>query len=228
MLDNPVWHALRGPQARFAQWSSDGTAVRFDPEVSVFAAVESFAEDGAWDGIREHGRDARCVLVTTGSPSPPADATVVFQEPLVQMVAADAVPTVPLPDGLVVTSLAAEDHDELAALVDLPRPGPWRPRTPELGEYWGVRDGGALVAVCGQRLRPPGAIEISAVATHPDHVRRGLAAALTTAMAATIAEDGSVPFLHVMRTNEPARALYRKLGFVERRELTIFAVRFED
>ena len=39
-LDNPVWHALRGPLAGFADGQAPARdAVRFAPEVSIFAGV---------------------------------------------------------------------------------------------------------------------------------------------------------------------------------------------
>jgi hypothetical protein len=41
-------------------------------------------------------------------------------------------------------------------LAERTRPGPFRPRTHELGTYLGVREGGTLVAMAGERLRPPG------------------------------------------------------------------------
>lgn len=37
-LDRPVWNALRGPQELFAM--RRGAAVRFQPDVNVFAAAE--------------------------------------------------------------------------------------------------------------------------------------------------------------------------------------------
>ena len=56
-----------------------------------------------------------------------------------------------------------------------PRPGPFRPRTIELGGYVGIFHDSKLVAMAGQRLRPPGYCEVSAVCTHPDARRRGYA-----------------------------------------------------
>jgi predicted GNAT family acetyltransferase len=64
---------------------------------------------------------------------------------------------------------------------------------------------------------------VSAVCTHPDARRRGLAAALTMALARRFAEAGDQSFLHVAEDNVGARRVYDALGFTERRAMT-FAV----
>ena len=63
----------------------------------------------------------------------------------------------------------------MLALVELTQPGPFAPRTIELGRYLGVHDNGQLVAMAGERCRLPGYREVSAVCTHPDARGRGLA-----------------------------------------------------
>ena len=54
-LDNPVWHALAGPQATLAEGS--GRASRFRSEVSVFAAVP---DDATARGVVGSRRPDRC------------------------------------------------------------------------------------------------------------------------------------------------------------------------
>ena len=116
--------------------------------------------------------------------------------------------------------LGPADVGEMLALVELTHPGPFVVRTVELGGYVGVFDHGALVAMAGERLAPPGFREISAVCTHPDHRGRGLAAGLTTLVARRIIERGEWPFLHHAADNDPARRVYEALGFEFRRETT--------
>ena len=53
------------------------------------------------------------------------------------------------------------------------KPDPFRNRTHELGQYYGIRVGGRLLAMAGERLSPVGYTEISAVCTHPDYRGRG-------------------------------------------------------
>jgi predicted GNAT family acetyltransferase len=127
-----------------------------------------------------------------------------------------AVADVPVPDA---RRLGPEDAGEMLALVELTRPGPFSVRTVELGHYFGVFVGGALVAMAGERLRVPGFTEVSAVCTHPDRRGRGLAAGLTALVARGIRARGDTPFLHHAADNHAARRVYEALGFEFRREI---------
>jgi predicted GNAT family acetyltransferase len=98
-------------------------------------------------------------------------------------------------------------------LVARTQPGPFLQRTVELGTYLGVRRDGALVAMAGERLHPPGFTEVSAVCTDPDHRGQGYAARLVQAVVAGIKERGDIPFLHATATNTNAIRLYEALGF---------------
>jgi ribosomal protein S18 acetylase RimI-like enzyme len=225
VLDQCAWHALSGPQARFAQWSDDRRAVRVDPEVSVFAAADDFEAD-AWASLRDLVGDGYAVLVAPERPPMPAGVEVEFEVAVAQMVAVDAT-ELPAPptDGVRIEPLGRDDVPAMLELVELTSPGPFRARTLELGGYVGVRENGRLIAMAGERMHPPGAAEVSAVCTHPDFQGRGLGAALTTHVARGIRGRREVPFLHVTVSN-PARRLYRALGFVERTELLVLGIRF--
>ena len=98
-------------------------------------------------------------------------------------------------------------------LTALTKPGPFGPRTHELGTYVGIRDGGKLVAMAGERLKVPGYTEVSAVCTHPDHLGKGYARVLMKEVMRAIRERGETPFLHVRGDNARAIALYERLGF---------------
>jgi predicted GNAT family acetyltransferase len=102
-------------------------------------------------------------------------------------------------------------------LVEITQPGPFRPATVQLGRYYGHFEGDRLVAMAGERLRRHGFTEVSAVCTHPDFQRQGLASALTHRVASTIFEEGRHPFLHVAASNERALRVYEDLGFRQRR-----------
>jgi ribosomal protein S18 acetylase RimI-like enzyme len=223
VLDRCAWHALGGPQASVAQWSDDRRAVRFDPEVSVFAAVDGF-DAGGWASLRALVGDDDAVLVEPERPAIPDGVEVGFEATVVQMVVAEAADP-GLTDRVRIEPLGPDDVPAMLELVELTSPGPFRTRTLELGGYVGVRDGGRLIAMAGERMHPPGAAEVSAVCTHPDFQQRGLGAALTTHVARGIRARGEVPFLHVTVGN-PARRLYRALGFAERTELVVLGLRF--
>jgi predicted GNAT family acetyltransferase len=121
--------------------------------------------------------------------------------------------------------LDVSDVPDMLALVDRTKPGPFLPRTIELGTYLGIRRGGALIAMAGERLHPPGWTEISAVCTDEDYRGRGLGTRLVLAVAAGIRARGEVPFLHAAATNTNAIRLYESLGFVLRRHATFSAAR---
>ncbi|HET9729674.1 MAG TPA: GNAT family N-acetyltransferase, partial [Acidimicrobiia bacterium] len=48
-LDNPIWHALAGPHAAFAQ--GEALALRYEPDVSVFSAIPDRPTSDAWDAL---------------------------------------------------------------------------------------------------------------------------------------------------------------------------------
>jgi len=109
--------------------------------------------------------------------------------------------------------LGDADSAEMVELATLTKPGPFGTRTHELGYYVGIRHGGKLVALAGERLKVRGYTEVSAVCTHPDHLGRGYAAALMTEVMRWIRSRGETPFLHVRGDNARAISLYERLGF---------------
>ena len=114
---------------------------------------------------------------------------------------------------------------QMLALVELTQPGPFRPRTIELGRLLRrLRATVHSIAMAGERLQTPEFTEVSAVCTHPSARGRGLAAALSHRVATGILARGQTPILHVARTNVGARRVYERLGFVVRRELEFVAV----
>jgi ribosomal protein S18 acetylase RimI-like enzyme len=115
-----------------------------------------------------------------------------------------------------VVTLGAGDVADMLALVAEARPGPFLARTIEFGGYVGIRRQGQLVAMAGERLRPAGWAEVSAVATHPGHRRQGLAERLIQTVASAVAGRGEAPFLHAAAGNTDAIRLYESLGFTIR------------
>jgi ribosomal protein S18 acetylase RimI-like enzyme len=219
-LDDPVWSSLTGAQ----EWASEGTdrARRYHPDVSVFAAIREVSPS-AWDDLRALVGPGRvAVLFRADRPEPPPGWSVVFEAPGFQLVLGEARrPSTPVPAML---ELGPHDVAAMVDLVERTKPGPFTRRTIELGTYLGLFDGERLVAMAGERMRPDGASEISAVCTDEGHRGRGLGAHLTLAVADRIRGGGRVPFLHVVATN-PARRLYEELGFTERVASTALVVR---
>jgi predicted GNAT family acetyltransferase len=82
-------------------------------------------------------------------------------------------------------------------------------------------NGGRLIAMAGERIRLPGYVELSAIATHPDARGRGLAGLLTYCLASRALGRGKTPFLHVRPENAPALSVYSRLDFEIRREIWV-------
>lgn len=218
VLDDPAWWALTSHHVGVAE--VHGSARRYRPDVSVFAAVERLDGDGWADLAGLLGPGGTAVLARAEVPEPPAGWTTVWRGVGHQMLAPRRLTP---PPALGARPLTDDDVPAAVALVRLTRPGPFAPRTVDLGGYLGVFDDGRLVAMAGGRFRPPGHREVSAVCTHPDARRRGLGGALTVVVASQFAADGDQPFLHVADDNVGARRVYDALGFTVRRTVT-FAV----
>ena len=217
-LDNPVWHALTGPQARFAV--QHGPLLFYPADVAPFAA---FAErDDEALGVALADLDRSVVLFRPQPEPAPAGWKMAYQSGVVQMVCPEASSLAE--SGLVnggarVVRLDPSDVPDMLALIKLAQPGPFGKRTPELGAYYGVREGGQLVALTGERLRLRGFTEVSAVCTHPDWRGRGLARLLVSQVARRAFSQGQTPFLHVMEANAGAIGVYQSLGFVQRAQI---------
>jgi len=222
VLDNAGWHSLTGVHAHLAE--GDGRARRYRPAVSVFHAMPD-ADAGSWnDLVPLASSDGVVVLFRTGGITPPAGWTELFGGDGHQMVLTGplaATPALPATDAatgetITMRPLGDDDVDAMVALVALTEPGPFRPRTIEMGGYVGIFHGDQLVAMAGQRLAPPGFREVSAVCTHPDARRRGYASIVTAAVSRGVLARGETPFLHVAVTNTPAIPVYEQLGFTRR------------
>jgi ribosomal protein S18 acetylase RimI-like enzyme len=214
VLDDPVWAALHGAHARFAQ--VNGRAARYHPDVAPFNTLADPAEPGAWDDLRELVGPGAELTLAGDALTPPPGWTKQAEVEGVQLVDV-ALRAAPDPEAVVLT---AADVPEMLDLVGRTRPGPFLPRTVELGTYLGIRRGGALIAMAGERLHPPGWTEISAVCTDPAHRGRGLATRLVRAVAAGIRERGENPLLHTAADNVTAIRLYESMGFRLRRRTT--------
>ncbi|SCG40798.1 GNAT family N-acetyltransferase [Micromonospora humi] len=218
VLDDPVWAALGGPHRRFAR--RHGRAVRYQPDVAPFITLEDPADPAGWADLAELVGPDREFMVA-GTVAPPPRWQVVAQGGGVQLVDV-ALEVAADPEAV---RLTAADVPEMLNLVARTRPGPFLPRTVELGTYLGIRRSGALVAMAGERLHPPGWTEISAVCTAPEFRGQGLATRLVRAVAAGIRARDEQVFLHAAADNIPAIRLYESIGFTLRRRTTFRAVR---
>jgi ribosomal protein S18 acetylase RimI-like enzyme len=218
-LDNPARAALLGPQAHLAERC--GAALRYRANVSPFVALPDEPAPGIWDDMAKLAGPGGIVSTAGVAAEPPPGWEVRMRIEGVQLVAGDVAAA---PD-TEATPLGPADVPEMLELAARTRPGPFLPRTIEFGGYLGIRHGGTLVAMAGERIRPPGWTEISAVCTDAEYRGQGLATRLTLAVAAAILERGDTPFLHASADNVSAIRLYAALGFRFRREAQFVVVR---
>jgi len=213
-LDNPAWFALTGRHGHLA--IGDGPVRSYPADISPFAAIAD--------------RDALSVLAERMAPG---DVAVLWSPDALE--APDGIDLMMRFDCLQMAGFAfrpadvADDADILGAadiqgmldLTELTKPGPFGPRTREMGHYIGVHADGRLIAMAGERMKPQGFTEISAVCVHPDHLGRGHARRLMSIVGKRIVADGRVPFLNVLPDNTGAIKLYESLGFTPRRMMQV-------
>ena len=216
ILDNPAWWALHGAQSAFAE--TRGVAARYVPAISPIGAVrEPTAE--AFEALAALcGPDPVAVISTEAELPLRARLRTIRRVGLHQMVCETAAAPVPL-DAI---RLGNADVAEVLALVVLTEPGPFAKRTIELGNYLGIRSAGRLLAMAGERLKPPGWTEVSGVCTHPDGRGMGYALGLVTAVTNAIIAKGEGAFLHVAigsPSQLSATRVYERAGYRIRREL---------
>lgn len=213
LLDRPVWSALSQDWAPLS--IREGSARRLSPDYGPFAATQDPDDlSGLVPLVRAHG-PAWLVEATDRLPLP-AGLAIERQAELVQMVRLGT----GIPDmHPECAPLTDEDGDEMRALAHLTEPGPFATKTHLLGDFFGIKRGGRIAAMAGERMHFPGFAEVSGVCTHPVHRGLGLSAGPTAAVVRSIVARGVVPFLHCYPSNKPAMALYERLGFVVRRTL---------
>jgi GNAT superfamily N-acetyltransferase len=221
VLDDPVYAALCGAHARFAQVR--GRARRYPADVAPFLALPfpPSAQDwqdatdlvppGTYAAVRDSGAELPLAWQALGS----FDLVQMIGERVTGRDCPEAIP------------LGPADVPEMLELVAQTEPGPFFTRTIELGDYLGIRSDGELVAMAGERFQLDGWTEISAVCTRSDHRGRGLASQLVGALTAAIGRRSQRVFLHAMSTNTGAIRLYEALGFRVRQTATITVVTHE-
>jgi ribosomal protein S18 acetylase RimI-like enzyme len=220
-LDHPIWSALTTRQEPIS--IGNDCARRFPADVAPFADVrdsDCLPELAAIVPVGDQ------VVMFTGAPvEPPRGVAIIEASSGDQMVLDRLRATA---DDVAITALTAADVPAMHELVRLTNPGPFGPRTIELGRFVGIRRDGRLVAMAGERLKPEGHTEITGVCTHPEHRGRAYSQALVANVASHILNRGDIPFLHVYSTNGAAIALYEKLGFRLRCSLRVTVLRRTD
>jgi ribosomal protein S18 acetylase RimI-like enzyme len=220
-LDNPVRSSLAGPHARLAE--RRGSVLRYPADVCPFVGLPDEPGAADWADAAGLAGPGGVLLLAVQAP-PPAGWAVEFLGEGVQMTG-DGVAGATDPEAV---PLGPADVPEMLDLAGRTQPGPFLPRTVEMGSYLGIRYGGALVAMAGERLHPAGWTEVSAVCTDAAWRGRGLASRLVLAVAAGIRRRGETPFLHALASNVSAIRVYEQVGFRLRRPTVFSAIRVPE
>ncbi|MGW4911911.1 GNAT family N-acetyltransferase [Streptomyces sp. NPDC004270] len=219
VLDNPALASLTGPHALFAE--RRGRVLRYPVDVSPWLALPDDPGPEDWADLAALAGPGAEVGLAGFQGELPDGWELTMNLAGVQLVD-EGMDAVPEPQAV---RLGPADVPEMLDLVERTRPGPFLPRTVELGTYLGIRRDGRLIAMAGERLHPPGWTEISAVCTDAAYRGEGLATRLIRAVAYGIRARGETPFLHTGAENTTAIRLYESLGFRLRRRTAFLAAR---
>ena len=217
LFTNPIWNALHTRHAHFA--ITNGDAVRYPADVAPFAALAA---------------PTMAALNQLAALLAPNDPVWLFNENLPATPNLRYLETLPclrlfLPANIdppsaqhpEILPLTDADAPAMVALTDLAFPGFFRPRTCEMGSYFGIRHHGDLIAMCGERIMLPGYAEISGLCTHPAHRGNGYAPNLIWEVVRKQRRAGDISWMHVGAANQRAVDLYLRMGFQIAQQVTI-------
>lgn len=219
LLDNPIWESLSSRHHSLAL--REGEVARYPAEVAPFLGVATDGIDAAaaLESLLPHGDTA---LLLGPVPSEPKGWELKQLAQLAQMVCPVRMQEM---DGPSIIELSEPQHADVLALTALVYPHYFRPRTTDLGRYFGIYQDGRLAAMIGERMGMQDYTEISAVCTHPDCSGHGYARRLLAWLSNDNLERGRIPFLHVSQQNQRAMRLYERNGYHIRREIAFWSLR---
>lgn len=213
-LDNPIWGTLVTRHSDKALGASK--AKRFSPQISPLGGVPDESDQSLADLSTLIAGLGGVAIAQDRQFACPDRAKMVHHFYVHQMHLTDTSFAQIDPN---LERLGAADADQMLALAIDAHPGPFALRTHELGEYWGIKIDGQLVAMAGERMKLPGLTEISGVATYEAHRGKGFAKQLCRHLIARILARGENAFLHVETTKPEVENFYHRLGFESQRTL---------
>jgi ribosomal protein S18 acetylase RimI-like enzyme len=222
-LENLVWNALTTAHAHFAV-GAEGVR-RYPRDMVPFAGMEdaSHRDISALEPLIAGDGD----LVYLIGAEPRGTEKLQVGEPVAcyqMLFAADGRVAEDAESELEILRLGAADAAEMVELTKIVGLGFMGMRQYLMGDFFGIRDGGKLAAMAGERMALPELREVSAVCTHPEYLGRGYAGLLTRLVMRGLIAGGKRPFLHVKVSNERARGLYERLGFEIQQSVLVWPV----
>jgi predicted GNAT family acetyltransferase len=219
ILDRPIWNALNTRHAALAQ--GNDLAKRYAPSIHLFAA----SRDESPESLR-----ALAEIASTGEsliflqadefvlpPGFTATATALG----VQMIAERHMHVI---EDDRIEKLGEADAADMLELATLTKPGPFTLKAQALGDFWGIRENGRLIAMAGERLKQDGLTELSGVCVHPEFQGKGLGRLMTLYAAGKIFAKGEQPFLHTYASNSVAIGLYESIDFRLRTPMNVAVI----
>ena len=223
-LDNPIWASLHNSHRMLALCAAD--AARYPPAVAPFLAVANADADVA-ESVASLLVPDETVFLLGVAPRAPDGLSLRAYADLAQMICTTPIDLIDGPEMIELSETHRADVLELTTLV---YPHYFRPRTMELGRYFGIyeadRGGNVLLAaMAGERMGTETTQEISAICTHPDFLGRGYARRLTAMLTNDNLERGRLPFLHASHENHRALRMYEQLGYSYRPDIGFWSLR---
>jgi len=122
--------------------------------------------------------------------------------------------------------LSMKDAKQLKELYRLSGTPAWTPNAMNLGPFYGiVENDGSITSVAGVHYVTPYGTEIGNIATHPEHRRKGYAAACLKSVVEEVLENSELAILHFFAENTPAQKLYENMGFKYSKADPVYFVR---
>jgi ribosomal protein S18 acetylase RimI-like enzyme len=210
-LDNPAWYSLLETHQYFA--IGNDAFKRYQPHIVSFAAFHSGKKD-ILNELNNWMQPEESFFLIGDMPTLPSNYFIETVLPCVQMICTTKIKTNITAS---IEALSEKDDDDMISLINKTLPGYYLRGTRLMGDYFGIRINGELVAMTGERMRMDGLTEISAVVTHPDFTGRGYAQQLVAHTSNKNLAAGITPYLHTGATNERAIKIYELLGYTTRR-----------
>lgn len=217
-LDNPIWQSLRSHHAALGRPAVQAACYR--AAVAPFAGVA--AADAAAGTVLAGLLDPQESYYLVGVIPPSVPGWQLEDHGVIHQMVCATAPDVA--DGPAVSELGAAQVADMLELTTLVFPGYFRPDTLHMGRYIGIYLDGCLAAMAGERMYLPGHREISAVCTHPRYLGRGYAQRLVALVTRAVSAAGLLPFLHVSPGNRRAKAVYERLGYVDRADVALYGL----
>jgi GNAT superfamily N-acetyltransferase len=222
-LDNPIWSALTTADIDKNIGTKDFAFL--DADIAPFIAMSSWDELSQKKLLAHAPENRSWFLLIAEEVSFIEGFELVSTIPLYQLTCLKLITVQNEATDLEIVPLSTINIDEMVALTELTKPGPFRTRTIEFGNYHGIFKDGKLAAMGGERLHLDGYTEVSAICTHPNYQGKGYAAKITSFLTASVIAKGQTAFLHARTDNTKALDVYKRLGYEIRSIIQFYIIK---